>query len=482
MDMMRIAGAAAVAAWLVMAAMLAQRAHVPVAAGPASAIRAGEEWMGIYLNGKKVGYSVDRVKKTPDGYDLTEKMALTLTVMGSAQEVHTVISSKVDDALALKDFDFSLKSGVGDTEVKGAVAGRLLKLRINSAGAERMLDLPLKDTPHLSEDLELLLRKEKLAPGMKLRLPFFDPATLSEDYMDVTVEAREELKVGENLLPVYRIREDFAGVSATEWVNPEIGAVKGKGIMGFTFLRETREQAAAPPAGGYESADLIAMASIPVKGALPEPRNASFLKARLSGADFSGLDLAGGRQGYKDGVVSVTKETTEGMPGVSIPIKDPALQAYLRPSPYVQSDDPGIRKKAQDILSGETDALRAAKKLSDWVYANLKKQAFAGIPSAVEVLKNLSGDCKEHTVLYAALARSAGLPAKMDAGVVMMGGRFYYHAWPEVYAGRWISVDPTFGQFPADAAHIRLVEGGLDKDVLIAKVMGKLQIEILKYK
>src|SRR5687767_15407920 len=54
-------------------------------------------------------------------------------------------------------------------------------------------------------------------------------------------------------------------------------------------------------------------------------------------------------------------------------------------------------------------------------------------------------------------SRAAGVPARAAAGLAHLGGKFYYHAWPEVFVGKWIAVDPTFGQFPADAAHLRFV-------------------------
>ncbi len=480
--MLKIGGAAVVAVWLVMAVVLAQKGHMMSGQGPetGNAVVPGEQWMGIYMNGGKVGYAFDRVEKTPEGYSLTEEMDTTLTVQGSTQEVSTVTRSRVDGSLVLKDFEFSLKSGFANTTIKGEVEGKVMKLHINSAGTESVMDLPLSEPPHLSSDIEIYLKKEGLKVGEKFHLPFFDPSTLSQQYMDLEVEGMENLKLGDRLLPVYRVRQEFAGISGRFWINPDMGVVKGEGIMGFTFLRETKEQAMSRPKGGFEAADIIALASVPAKGDVPEPRRAVFLRARLEGADLSGLELNGGRQAYSDGVMTVTMEETNGLPNVGLPIKDPDMQAYLKPAPYVQSDDPRIKRKALDVLAGETDALKAAKKLSDWVNVSVKKQTSAGIPSALEVLDNLSGDCNEHTVFFTALARSVGLPTRMDAGIVMLGGRFYYHAWPEVYAGKWISIDPTFGQFPSDATHIKLVEGGLDKQVAIAKVVGHLKVEILE--
>jgi hypothetical protein len=59
-------------------------------------------------------------------------------------------------------------------------------------------------------------------------------------------------------------------------------------------------------------------------------------------------------------------------------------------------------------------------------------------------------------------------------------GKFYYHAWPEVFLGDWVGVDPTFGQFPADAAHLRFTIGGLDRQTSLLRLMGNLKIDVLE--
>ena len=83
-------------------------------------------------------------------------------------------------------------------------------------------------------------------------------------------------------------------------------------------------------------------------------------------------------------------------------------------------------------------------------------------------------------MLYVALARAVGLPARAVAGLLYLDGRFYYHAWPEVYLGdAWLAVDPTLGQFPADAAHLRFTVGGLARQVELVRVIGRLTLEVL---
>jgi transglutaminase-like putative cysteine protease len=113
------------------------------------------------------------------------------------------------------------------------------------------------------------------------------------------------------------------------------------------------------------------------------------------------------------------------------------------------------------------------------VYGLLEKRITFSVPNAVQVLESKQGDCNEHTVLYVALARALGLPARTAVGLVYLNGSFYYHAWPEVWLDEWVAVDPTFGQYPADASHIRFVIGGLAQQVEIVRLIGNLDIDVL---
>jgi transglutaminase/protease-like cytokinesis protein 3 len=120
-----------------------------------------------------------------------------------------------------------------------------------------------------------------------------------------------------------------------------------------------------------------------------------------------------------------------------------------------------------------------AAQLTTSVYRMLEKSITFSVPNAVQVLQTLRGDCNEHTVLYVALARALGLPARTAVGLVYVNGAFFYHAWPEVWLDEWVAVDPTFGQVPADASHIRFVIGGLAQQVEIVRLIGNLDIEVL---
>jgi hypothetical protein len=437
-----------------------------------------EEWDGMYLGKQKMGYAYLKVEDVPGGYNIAEEMNAALTVLGTVQEVRIRTTSVTDGGYRVKNFHFSMVSGFASSEIEGVVDGEVLRLK-TGAGQSGSEEIKLKERPFLSSGADLYIQSQKLEAGASMELPLFDPSSLSLKQMKVNVESVEHMKSGEDLIPVYKVRESFSGIEGTSWISPRMGTLKASGPMGFTFIKETKEQALnmkvnAPP-------DIIALTAVQAEGvAVAEPRTMSFMKAKLEGADLSGMALDGGRQAFSDGVLSCTKEDLSNLKPAQLPVKGPGPGEFMGPEPFVQSDDPRIIKQAQEIAGGEKDTLKVAQKILDWVHDNLRKYPSAGIPNAVEVLQNLSGDCNEHAVLFMALARAAGIPARMDAGLVLMDGKFYYHAWNEVYVGQWVTVDPTFGQFPADATHIRLAVGGPDKQMELIKAVGKIKIEVLE--
>ncbi len=444
-----------------------------------SAIAAShEEWAGIFLGKQKIGYEHIAVERIPGGFNIADDMAASISVLGTVQELNTKTSSVTDGSYRLKSFDFSMRSGFADSEISGRVDGNMLRLKTGPEPSGTK-NIKIDEAPFLASGADLYLQGRKLKTGDSFDLTLFDPASLSLDRMNVNVKSLEQMKAGDALVPVYRLDENYAGIEGTDWISPELGTVKSSGPMGFTYLRETRAQAvdlktSAPP-------DITALASVPAEGtAVADPRSLSFMEARLEGADFAGMPVDGGRQRFSGGILTAKKEDMSGMKPVRLPVQEPGLERFLKPQPFVQSDDPEIISKARGIIGQDKDSLGAAKKLLYWVYENLRKYPSAGIPDAVEVLHNLSGDCNEHATLYLALARAAGIPARMDSGIVLMDGKFYYHAWNEVYVGKWVTVDPTFGQFPADASHVRLAVGGLDRQLDLLKTVGKLKITVLK--
>jgi transglutaminase-like putative cysteine protease len=152
------------------------------------------------------------------------------------------------------------------------------------------------------------------------------------------------------------------------------------------------------------------------------------------------------------------------------------LDRWRGPSPFVESDDAGIVARAKAIVGSASAPEEKVRRVLAWVAENVEREPSLTIPSARDVLRSRRGDCNEHAVLVAALVRAAGVPARVVAGLAYANDGFYYHAWNEVWLDRWVSVDAVFDQMPADATHVKLIDGGPEKHARIAEVVGRLAL------
>ena len=155
-------------------------------------------------------------------------------------------------------------------------------------------------------------------------------------------------------------------------------------------------------------------------------------------------------------------------------------KTYLESTLFIQSDHPEIQAKTREMVSTDDPALVKAKRLVTWVNKNIQKRPVLSVPNALETLHHRVGDCNEHAVLLAALARASGIPAQVEAGLVYQKGRFYYHAWNVLYLGAWITTDAVMDQLPADVTHIRFVRG-TERQINLVQMIGRVRLEILSH-
>ncbi|MBW2251202.1 MAG: transglutaminase domain-containing protein, partial [Deltaproteobacteria bacterium] len=152
---------------------------------------------------------------------------------------------------------------------------------------------------------------------------------------------------------------------------------------------------------------------------------------------------------------------------------------FMQPGPFIQSDHQKIKDQAKKIIEGEIVPFKKAKKLVAWVYKNIEKRPVLSVPDALSTLENRVGDCNEHAVLLAALARASGIPTRIETGLAYLNGRFYYHAWNLLYLGRWITADSAFDQIPADVTRIRFTTGSL-KQLDLMSIIGKVKLKVIR--
>jgi len=117
-------------------------------------------------------------------------------------------------------------------------------------------------------------------------------------------------------------------------------------------------------------------------------------------------------------------------------------QRYTAPESDIQSDDPFIKSLAENITSGETNPVKIAMQVYDYIINNIQ---YGGGPQqpqdALTVLKTQKGVCEGQANVFIALLRAKGVPARKVYSIC--------HAWAEFYLPEvgWIPVDPAMQQF-----------------------------------
>ncbi len=436
-----------------------------------------EEWWGVFYRGEKIGYASQVITPKTKGYKLHDRSMMNLNLMGSVEPTMTDLEMEANDDWVLEKFAFELRSKEIRFSARGTVNGTRLNLIVDSGGYQSNRELPLTQAPYLLEALKPYVVTQQLETGKKFLFATFDPSTLSQQVTTVVIEGREKLRIGDRTEPAIRMRQSFRGISVVSWVDGQGRTLKEESPAGLSLVRQEMQEAKRLPARAV-SLDLIAQTSIPVSPAIANPQAAE-LRLKLAGVNLANFTLDGGRQKLEQDRLDIRVENLKKLNIPKIPVREARLASYLQPTPFLQSDHPKIRALAAKILNGETDGYKAAVKIKDWVYKEIAKEPTVSIPNALEVLQTRRGDCNEHTVLFNALARAAGIPAKTVVGVVYLRGAFYYHAWSEVWLGDWVSLDSVLNQFPADATHVKFLEGEIDRQVDILQLIGNLKIEVL---
>jgi hypothetical protein len=442
-----------------------------------------QEWHGLYFNGQKAGYSVTLSRQLAGGgRAVSNKTFMMLPLMGTVQQVSTNLNYELDKTYNLSGFEFRM-AGAAQLTVRGRVQDRKLLLEITSQGQTQQSTVDLAGPVGMPDALEPLLVGKSLEKGREYSYSIFDPASMSVVPMTIKVTGTETLEVNGENLPATKLAVSFSGSQSFSWVDSLGRSLREEGPLGLVMVLEDKRRALAMP-DSFPQLDLLTSLAVPASGrALPDPRNTAEMTVRITGLDIKGLDVGGGRQQVTDSInniVRISKEQIENLPTVNGNLNN--FERYLAPTPLIQSQNPAIKELARKIVRGKKNSWDQALAIEAWVHDNLEKTMTVSLPSAVEVLASRRGDCNEHSTLYAALARAAGLPCRLCLGVVYLDGRFYYHAWNAVYCGQWIELDATFGQAPADAARLRLAEGDLTQQTRLLPAFGNLKLEILESK
>jgi transglutaminase-like putative cysteine protease len=500
-------GGAIIVAWIVGLALLVRREYfrpqIERLAEAATKVAPASVYYGVMQGNAQVGFASSTIDTVQQSINVTEYLVADLPVGGKNRRATARTFVTLSRALRMKSFEISINTESSPLHAGGRVEGDSVLVFALTTGGEK------PDSQRISLSGPVLLPTlvplavaltEPPKVGKRYVMPVLDPTSMNAKDIALHVRAETTFVVNDSAvfdtttrlwhgiqparIRAWRIEasENVPGVLSA-WVDDQ-GRIVETTQLGFVLKRLPYEVAfenwknRSSAASVSEDRDILETTAIAANKRMTG--NIDALQVRLSGVDLAGFDIGGQLSGdtltirrAPDSVMAIADK-------IPYPRRDRESKfVNIMSEPLIQSRDSAIMQLARRIKGNSRDARVVAERINTWVHDSIADRITVGVPNALEVLKKRVGDCNEHTQLFVALARAVGIPARIAAGLAYVDGKFYYHAWPEVLLKDWVAVDPTFGQFPADAAHLRFTLGGLGRQTELLRLMGNLKIDVL---
>ncbi len=452
---------------------------MPGGRAEASAVRRENSWYGVYLRGEKIGWSHTTVTPCDSGILVEDISRLEFMMLGKPETVETRMRSLSGDSLELRWFVFSLSGRETSFSVSGAAEDTMLYLSVEMGGENRRDTLSFGKAPQVPGTVGLLFAREAVAAGRRFSAVVFDPSALAAQELEAEVLGRERIPWHGAKVRAWHVRQDLGGVRVDSWLDENGVVLREESGIGYRL--ELEDSASAMGLATGTRPDIQHLVAVTPDREIPSPRQLVRLKLELSGLEPDSLDLDGGPQraaGYR---VEIRTDS----PGEAPPdrLASEEENAWLEPSSFILSRHPRVLTLLSEIYGAGAAPVEKVRSILNWMQRNITTTPTFSLPNTLEVLDSRKGDCNEFAVLFCSLARAAGVPTRVAMGLVYLDGKFYYHAWCESrLGGAWIAVDPVFNQFPADAAHLRLIAGDMDRQVEMLPLIGNLKIKVLDWR
>lgn len=467
----------------------------------------------VLQRGQQIGFASSTVDTTEGGITQEDYLVADLPIAGKLHRASARSTVHLTRALRVRSFALDVDAGLAPIKASGTVVGdSLLLLTVKGVAGQPA------DTQRVTLTGPVLLPTlipiaVALGPrpraGASYTLPVFDPASMTARDVQISVLAESVFVLQDSsvfdaaakrwrgarpdTIRAWKLRTPANGTTGgmsgfDGWVDEQGRVVLVNQVLGLTLERRPYEvafenwKADALARGTRVAADQDIYERTAISANTRLRDNLAELKVRLTGVELDGFEVRGYRQALRGDTLTISRESASAMKASYIlpnGARATTMSVFMDPEPLLESNSPEIRALAIRLRANDTNPGVVAARINRWVYDSLRKEITVGVPSALVTLRTRVGDCNEHTQLFVALARAAGLPARVAAGLAYVDGKFYYHAWPEVWLERWVAVDPTFGQFPADASHLRFTVGGLGRQADLLRLMGALHVDVI---
>ncbi len=429
--------------------------------------------MRVTLEGRKIGHlhsirkvEGDRVVTTSTTRFEIDRGGTPLVFESSERHTETVAGVPLE-------FEAITQMGGTRNSVRGRIANARLHVEQQTGDAVDTRTLPWPTGAVLSEGARLRQMAAGLAPGTTLSIPTYLGDSLTAATTNLRVVGRERVMLSGRSAVLVRVEQSIevggARIEGTVWVDRWHRAQRVRlPLLGVALemLDCDRACALAP----NQSTDVLARTLVEAPTGFDRDILDGPVRYRIRIAPSAGnARLA---ETAEQRVRRVPGSTQEWEVLVT-PIAGRAASAGPVPADafstaWLQSDDADVKRLARTAVGAVSGAAERMSLLEAAVRKHIgRKNLSIGYASAAETADSGEGDCTEHALLLAAMARSVGIPSRVVSGLafapefVDRKRVFVPHAWTQAWVdGRWRSYDAALAGF--DAGHIAFGVGDGD--------------------
>jgi hypothetical protein len=445
-----------------------------------------ERWFGIYVDKDRVGFYRQKIEETSDGYRVEGDGNVRIKVMGFSKVAAMREIYLVGKNLSLRSLDVEQNINGVPSRLYGKVSDGIMRLKSENKGKITEKQLKFKGDIYPGPAINIYPMMRDISAGKSYKILTFDSEEVKIKEVkismlgeDKTPDGTTALKLRNNLYPFVNndIWMDGQGNTIMESVRDGLVTTKAEDPKELgTFVGNM----------ALAKKDLIYdFSMVRIDPPIKEQKNLKGLAVMISGwNDSLPLFQDGGQLVEKSGEGRITIRTGSAVPQAATAKPAETNEAYLKPAEKIEVDAPEIMAMAKELATGKNSPEEVARALTSWT-ADWLNDTIDDAGGALASFKSRTGNCQTHARLYTAMARAAGIPTRFVSGLVYLDGKgFLYHSWAEsLLGGRWVAIDPTYNQLPADPTHLKFFEGHLPEDMVpIIAIIGRIKINVLETK
>ncbi|MFA5685331.1 MAG: transglutaminase-like domain-containing protein [Lysobacteraceae bacterium] len=445
-----------------------------------------ETWFSVHLEGRKIGHL--HQTRSQAGEEIVHEETLRLELARDGQTLRIGSTERTVESIDGRPLAFRSHTDTAGSVglIEGEIRDGVAMVTIDHSGRRlsQRIDWP---ADALFGDAQARRdQRHGLTAGTRYRHADFDLGGLRMLAVDVEVIGPQSVDIHGSERALIAVDRRFdAGdgqpMRIRSWVDPADRSVQRMQLMllGMSLDLMACERACAQAPN--QSADVLVATSTPSPRRLSQRDRQRPLRYRLAmrDGDLPRLPALPGQSVQAQGEwLELRIDPRGGIDRLPKP-EDTAATRWL------ESDAAELRELARRLIDDAVSAEERMRALESGVRRHLAvKSLRIGYASALDAARLGEGDCTEHALLLAALARAEGIPARVATGLAYASAYagqqqvFVPHAW--VYAfidGRWQGFDAALPAFGAGHLALNVGDGDPFRFYAGVELLGRLRID-----